>query len=372
MKVVVSGTGLYTPSESISNEELVKSFNSYVDSYNEQHKEKISQGEIEPLTHSSEEFIKKASGIENRFVVDKKGILDPNRMMPSIERRSNEDVSLQAEISAIACKEALENSNNSVKDIDAVICACANLQRAYPAVAIEIQSILGIEGYAYDMNVACSSATFAYQNAVNDIISGVAKKVLVVDPEICSAHLNFKDRDGHFIFGDVCTASVLERSEADSESENFEIIGTKLKTVFSNNIRNNFGFLNRSEDSDLFSDDKLFIQQGRRVFREVVPIVSSIIEEHLEEEGLSIDDLKRLWLHQANLGMNTLIAKRLLGREPTKLEMPIVLDKYANTSSAGSIIAFHKYRDDLNEGDIGVICSFGAGYSVGSVIVQKS
>ncbi|MEC7910865.1 MAG: beta-ketoacyl-ACP synthase III, partial [Pseudomonadota bacterium] len=66
MKVVVSGTGLYTPSESISNEELVKSFNSYVDSYNEQHKEKISQGEIEPLTHSSEEFIKKASGIENR------------------------------------------------------------------------------------------------------------------------------------------------------------------------------------------------------------------------------------------------------------------------------------------------------------------
>ena len=69
--------------------------------------------------------------------------------------------------------------------------------------------------------------------------------------------------------------------------------------------------------------------------------------------------------------MNQLIAKKLLGRDPGAKEMPIVLDEYANTSSAGSIIAFHKYQDDLNMNDIGIICSFGAGYSVGSIIVQK-
>ena len=292
-------------------------------------------------------------------------------MRPLLEERSNDQPSVQAEIAVSACLEALKNANKSVDDVDAVICACANLQRAYPAVAIEIQDLLGIQGYAYDMNVACSSSTFGIQNAVSDIRSGLAESILVVSPEICSGHLNFKDRDGHFIFGDVCTALLLEKEET-SEVEGYKIIGTKLKTVFSNNIRNNFGFLNQAENSDLDSPDKLFIQEGRKVFKQVVPIVSSLIEGHLQDNSLSIDKISRLWLHQANLSMNQLIAKRLLGRDPLDGEMPIVLNEYANTSSAGSIIAFHKHNNDLIKNDIGVICSFGAGYSVGSIIVQKS
>ncbi len=134
-------------------------------------------------------------------------------MRPYLKERSNEDISIQAEIALDACKEAMENADRSSDDIDAVICGCANLQRAYPAVAIEIQEALNIEGYAYDMNVACSSATFAIQNAYNDIQSGVARRILVVNPDICTGHLNFRDRDGHFIFGDACTAVLLEKSD---------------------------------------------------------------------------------------------------------------------------------------------------------------
>ncbi|SVB25713.1 uncharacterized protein METZ01_LOCUS178567 [marine metagenome] len=371
MSVVISGTGVYTPKQSINNKELVQSYNQYADSYNERHKKDISDGIIEALTHSNEDFIKKVSGIESRYVLDKEGILDPERMRPLLEERSNDEPSVQAEIAVSACLQALENANKKAEDVDAVICACANLQRAYPAIAIEIQDLLGIEGYAYDMNVACSSSTFGIQNAVSDISAGLAKSILVVSPEICSGHLNFKDRDGHFIFGDVCTAILIENEEG-TKTEGYKIISTKLKTAFSNNIRNNFGFLNQSENSDLNSPDKLFIQEGRKVFRQVVPIVSSLIEEHLEENNISIDTISRFWLHQANLGMNQLIAKKLLGRDPKEKEMPIVLNEYANTSSAGSIIAFHKFQNDLIKNDIGVICSFGAGYSVGSIIVQKS
>ena len=69
--------------------------------------------------------------------------------------------------------------------------------------------------------------------------------------------------------------------------------------------------------------------------------------------------------------MNILISKRLLGREATLEEAPIVLDEYANTASAGSIIAFSKYHKDLAPGSVGVICSFGAGYSIGSLVVRK-
>ena len=370
MSIVISGTGLFTPSEYITNEELVKSFNGYVTKFNEEHKELIESGELEALVPSSTEFIKKASGIEQRFVQDKEGILDINRMKPKLNERPNSQISILAEMALEASKEAINQAGIEVSDLDAVICGCSNLQRAYPAVAIEIQQELGITGYAYDMNVACSSATFSIQNAYNDIQSGAADKVLVVNPEICSGHLNFKDRDAHFIFGDACTAVILER---DSQSDQaFKILGTKLQTKFSNNIRNNFGFLNAPEDSDPNSPDKLFIQQGRSVFKEVVPMVQTHIEEHLSELKIDIAKVKRLWLHQANLNMNQLIAKRLLGRDPEDDEMPIILNDYANTSSAGSIIAFHKTKDDFSNNQIGVISSFGAGYSVGSVIIQKT
>ena len=369
MSVIISGTGLFTPEEHITNEELVQSFNDYVAKYNEDNKELISSGDLEALVPSSSEFIKKASGIEQRFVQDKGGILDINRMRPKLNERPNSQISILAEMAIKASEEAINQAGIDSSELDAVICGCANLQRAYPAIAIEIQQELGITGYAYDMNVACSSATFAIQNAYNDIQSGVADKILVVNPEICSGHLNFKDRDAHFIFGDACTAIILQR---DGQSENaFRILGTKLQTKFSNNIRNNFGFLNAPEDSDPNSPDKLFIQKGRSVFKEVVPMVQTHIEEHLSDLEVDIARVKRLWLHQANLSMNQLIAKRLLGRDPEENEMPIILNNYANTSSAGSIIAFHKNKNDFLKDQIGVISSFGAGYSVGSVIIQK-
>ena len=369
MSVVISGTGLFTPKESITNEELVESFNQYVSVFNESNKELIDSGDLEALVPSSSEFIKKASGIEQRYVQNKSGILDVTRMRPKLDQRSNSDVSILAEMAILASKEAIKQAGIESSDIDAVICGCANLQRAYPAVAIEIQQELNISGYAYDMNVACSSATFSIQNAYNDILSGVANKVLVVNPEICSGHLNFKDRDAHFIFGDACTAIILERESQSNMT--FEILGTKLQTKFSNNIRNNFGFLNLPEDSDPLASDKLFIQKGRSVFKEVVPMVQEHIRDHLESLDIEIRNVRRLWLHQANLNMNQLIAKRLLGRDPEDNEMPIILNDYANTSSAGSIIAFHKNKNDFTSDQIGVISSFGAGYSVGSIIVRK-
>ena len=371
MSVLITGSGLYTPSESISNDELVNSYNRYVDVYNLENEDAIKAGVLKSLIHSDSDFIKKVSGIEQRYVLDKEGILDPKRMRPNLKERPDDEISIQAEIAVDACKQALENAGKTAGDVDAVICGCANLQRAYPAIAIEIQESLNIEGYAYDMNVACSSSTFAIQNAYNDIQSGVAERILVVNPDICSGHLNFRDRDGHFIFGDACTSVLLEKSDGNPQPDAFEILGTKLKTKFSNNIRNNFGFLNKPENSDDNAPDKLFIQNGRKVYKDVVPMVERHITDHLGELKLKVSDVSRLWLHQANLGMNESISKRILGRDASEKEMPIVLNKYANTSSAGSIIAFHKHNSDINAGQVGVICSFGAGYSVGSVILRK-
>jgi beta-ketodecanoyl-[acyl-carrier-protein] synthase len=371
---VISGTGLYTPANSISNDELVESFNAYVQLFNAANAAAIARGEVEALIESSSAFIERASGIKSRFVIDKDGILDPQRMVPRIPERSNEQWGILCEMAVAAAQEALARAGKTAADIDGVIVACSNLQRAYPAVAIEVQAALGIQGFGYDMNVACSSATFGLQAATNAVQLGQARAILMVNPEICTGHLNFRDRDSHFIFGDACTAVIVERADLATSAQQFDIVSSKLITQFSNNIRNNFGFLNRTAEEgekSIAAPDKLFVQEGRKVFKEVCPMVAELIAGHLAENQLNVGDVKRFWLHQANLNMNLLIARKLLGRDAEPGEAPVILDSYANTSSAGSVIALHKHQDDLPSGALGVLSSFGAGYSIGSVILRK-
>jgi len=369
--LAISGTGLYTPSQAISNDELVAAFNAYARKTNAANAAAISAGTMTAIVESSAEFIVKASGIKSRYVVDKVGILDPDVMCPRLPERLNDQISILAEMAVAAARDALKAADRSPADIDGVLVAASNMQRAYPAMAVEVQDALGIEGFGFDMNVACSSATFALQTAADMVAAGHARAILVCNPEICSGHLNFRDRDSHFIFGDVATAFIVERAESAVGHNSWEIIATRLKTKFSNNIRNNFGFLNRTAPDTVGAPDKLFVQEGRKVFKEVVPMVAELIVAHLAENGIAPAQLKRLWLHQANLNMNELIARRVLGREPAPGEAPNILDEYANTSSAGSVIAFHKYSSDLGAGDFGLLCSFGAGYSAGSVILKK-
>lgn len=370
-KIVISGSGLFIPPLTITNEELVSVFNQYVEKFNQEHAQQIAAGEIEPKGESSVEFIEKASGIKRRHVLTRTGILDVDVMQARIPERVDSEPSVQSEIAVDAARKALASANKSADEIDAVIVSCTAPQRLFPAVAIEVQEQLGINGYAFDMNVACSSATFGIQTAVDSIKGGSAKTVLTINPEMCSSQLDYTDRDSHFIFGDACTATVIEATETCKVDHPFEIISTKLKTSFSNNIRSNFGFLNRCDPETVNTPDKYFIQQGRKVFKEVVPMAASLMLEHIAENNIKQSDLKRLWLHQANINMNRLIAERVLGHEASAIEAPIVLDEFANTSSAGSVIAFHQNHADLQADDIGLLCSFGAGYSIGSVILKR-
>ena len=371
-RIQISGTGLFTPKEVLTNDELVDSYNKFVDEFNIENKDRIVSGEIEELQKSSSEFIEKASGVKARYVQNKSGILDTKFMRPQLRERKEDELSNLAEMGVIAAKQAIENANIDIEKIDAVIVACSNLERPYPAIAIEIQNALNIEGFAFDMNVACSSATFGIQTIYDMIKSGSIRSALMVNPEICSGHLNFKDRDCHFIFGDVATAVVIEElKEVPNNSNSYEILSTKLYTQFSNNIRNNYGFLNSSSPDGVGKSDKLFHQNGRQVFKEVVPKVASLIKQHLEKNDIEVSSIKAMYLHQANENMNRLISKYVLGQEASRDFAPIVLDEYANTSSAGSIIAFHKHNNDLKKNDLAIICSFGAGYSIGNIIVRK-
>jgi beta-ketodecanoyl-[acyl-carrier-protein] synthase len=371
MAIVISGVGEWTPPHAISNDELVASYNLYADKFNAEHDSEIARGAVEAKPHSSSEFIEKASGIRSRFAYVKDGILDPDCMRPRIARRSDDEISHQAEMSLNAARKALAAAGKTAADIDMVIVACAYTERSYPAIAIEVQGALGIVGFGFDMLVACSAATFGLQRAHDALAAGTARGVLVINPELTSPQVNFCDRDSHFIFGDVATAVVLENESTCVSQHGYRILGTKAVTQYSNNIRSNFGYVGRAEGGDPYDADRLFHQNGRKVFKEVCPMAAAHLEAQVASLGLRVSDIRRWWLHQANLNMNQLITRKLLGTDPSDDVAPIVLDRYANTASAGSIIAFAQHHEDLKAGDRGVICSFGAGYSIGSLVLQK-
>ena len=141
--VVISGTGLWVAPEVITNEELVASYNAYTQRYNAQHAEAIAAGELTALAESSAEFIEKASGIRQRYVIDKAGVLDPTRMRPRLTPRPDDALSLQAEIGVAAARDALAAAGRDAAEVDMLLCATSNFQRPYPALGVEIQNGIG-------------------------------------------------------------------------------------------------------------------------------------------------------------------------------------------------------------------------------------
>ncbi len=371
IKTLITGTGLFTPPFSVSNDELVSAYNQYAEYFNYENGASIEVGQVARKQLSSSEFIKASTGIESRFVVSREGLLNPDIMVPLLPGLSDDQPSVLAEMAMEAAKEALLNAGIKGEELDLIIVAASNNQRAYPSVSIELQALLGAKGYGFDMNVAGSSATFAIKVAKDAISSGSASRALVVSPEICTAQVNFRDRESHFIFGDACTAMVLEADSLLGDRSGFEVVDTKQHTEFSNNIRNNFGFLNRCSPDTLYSKDKLFHQDGRQVFEALSPLVADVIKEQLAVASLDVLTLKRFWLHQANKELNQSILEQLLGQPPGEALMPCVLKDYANTCSAGAIIAFYHHQADFKVGELGLLCTFGAGYAIGSVLLKK-
>jgi len=368
----ITGHSVWHPDTVLENPELCVAFNEFVRLENAKHADEIAAGKREPLKESSPEFIVKASGIIKRYVQDKTGLLDPHRMCPNIKDRPEDQLSIQAEYAVNAAKIALERAGRHGEEVDLVVLGCSNLQRLYPAIAIEVQNALGAHGFGFDVSIGCSAATGATQLASTAVRAGQAQCALVVAPELTTPHMNWKERDSHFIFGDAAVALVVEPTSR-AKPGSWEILSTQMQSKWSpTTIRNNRGYIDRCDpEAEANEVRNLFHQQGRRVFKDVVPMAEKFIKDHLAAHDLTPQQVARFWLHQANGPMNELIAKRLLGREATRSEAPIILDEFGNTASAGSLIAFSRHNEDLPAGSYGVMASFGAGYSLGSLLLQR-
>jgi len=366
----ITGHGVWHPETVLDNAELCAAFNEFVRRDNARNAAAIAAGTQPALLESTPEWVVKASGIVQRYVEDKTGLLDPERMCPNIPDRPEDQLSIQAEYAVNAARRALAAAGRAAEEVDLVVLGCSNLQRMYPAIAIEVAHAIGARGYAFDVALACSAATWATQLASQAVRLGDAQCALVVIPELTTSHMNWRERDSHFIFGDAAGAlGGLDDERARPGS--WEILSVRMASKWSNNIRNNAGYLARADPRTEHAVDKLFHQHGRRVFKEVVPMASKFIVDHVAAHDLTPGQISRYWLHQANRTMNERIAARVLGRDATPAEAPIILHEYGNTASAGSLIAFSEHSRDLTPGSYGVLATYGAGYSLGSMLLQR-
>lgn len=370
-RVIISGIGVKIPEASISNEELVESFNIWADHENAR-REKAGE---ELLRKSDPEFILHASGVRKRHVIEREGILDPTRMTPRIPARPDDALSLEAEFGVASARRALDHAGLQPDDIDLIICSASHHQRPYPAIAIEMQQEMGTSGIGFDMGLGCSSALAGLHVAINMVRAGAHKRVLVATPEIITGHLNFRDRQTHFIFGDASASMVVEAiGEDESRPGRFEVLDTRMWTQLSSNIRTNLGYMTRTAQDDPYNvsmEGNLIKQVGNKVFKEVTVAGHRFIVDFLAEHGgLTPDDIRRFWLHQANARMNAMILKLAFGHEVGHDRAPMVLDRLGNTAGAGAVIALSENHEDMKAGDYGLLCAFGAGYSIGGALLR--
>ncbi|HEV7414728.1 MAG TPA: beta-ketoacyl-ACP synthase III, partial [Tianweitania sediminis] len=314
-RVVISGLGVQLPDTSISNDELVATFNEWIARENPR---RLAEGQ-EPLQGSSSAFIEHASGIRARRVRYPDGVLDVERMAPIVPYREDHEISVQAEFGAQSARKALDDAGVAAGDVDMVICATSHLQRMYPAMGIEIQQALGTSGSALDISLGCSSASAGLHTAFNLVRTGAQKRVLVCTPELITGHLNYRDRQTHFIFGDASVSLLVEAMEGDEQrAGRFEVLDTRLWTQFSSNIRSNFGYLARLHQANprvVDMEGLMITQLGNKVFKEVTHAGHEFILDFLRDNGQTPEHIRRFWLHQANARMNGMILRMTFGHD---------------------------------------------------------
>jgi len=237
-----------------------------------------------------------------------------------------------------------------------------------------MQEALGAKGAGFDMGLGCSSAAAALHIAVNLVRAGAHKRILVSTPEIITGHLNFRDRQTHFIFGDASVAMIVEGlNQGEKRPGRFEVLDTRTWTQMSNNIRTNLGYHTRTAQDDPYMinlEGNLIKQVGNKVFKEVTVAGHKFIVEFLAEHGLTPQGIRRFWLHQANARMNAMILKLAFGHDVGHDRAPMVLERLGNTAGAGAIVALSENHADMKAGDFGLLCAFGAGYSIGGALLR--
>ena len=300
--------------------------------------------EFEESLDTTDEWIRSRSGIERRhFAADDETTSD---------------------LATKAAEAALANAGLTADDIDAIVLATSTADLTFPSVATMVQARLGMtRGFAFDVQAVCAGFVFALSNANALILSGQAKRVLVIGAETFSRIMDWTDRSTCVLFGDGAGALVLEEQEGQGTSEDRGILATDLNSD------------GRYKDL-LYVDGGVSTQstghlrmQGNQVFRHAVEKLARTAEVVLERAGLTSDDVDWIAPHQANI--------RIIQGTAKKLGLPmdnviVTVQDHGNTSAASIPLALSvgKQRGQIKQGELIVVEAIGGGLAWGAVALR--
>ncbi|NRB01077.1 MAG: ketoacyl-ACP synthase III [Rhodobacteraceae bacterium] len=319
-RAVVRGVGHYLPERVVENSEFEKSLD------------------------TTNEWIRSRSGIERRHFAA--------------------DGETTSDLAVAAAKAALEDAGCSTDDVDAIVVATSTADLTFPSAATMVQNGLGMtRGFAFDVQAVCAGFVYALANANALIVSGQAKRILVIGAETFSRIMDWSDRTTSVLFGDGAGALLLEAQEGDGTIDDRGILSTDLNSD------------GRHKDI-LYVDGGVSTQttghlrmQGKEVFRHAVEKLAQTAHTALDKVGLDGDDVDWIVPHQANL--------RIIKSTAQKMGLPmervvVTVQDHGNTSAASIPLALSvgKQNGQIKPGDLLVTEAIGGGLAWGAVVLR--
>ena len=313
----------------------------------------VTNAELSEKLDTTDEWIVTRTGIRQRYLAA--------------------DGELTSDLALKAAERALENANIPASEVDMVVLATATPDNTFPATATKVQHRLGmINGAAFDIQAVCSGFVYGMAVADNFIKTGQCKTVVLIGAETFSRILDWEDRSTCVLFGDGAGAVVLRAAQDDPDANLGETGHNRGSGILSTHLH-----------SDGATNDLLYVDggpsstqtvghlrmNGREVFRHAVNNFTSVVEEALEANGLSADDIDWVVPHQAN--------KRILNGTRRKLGLPankivITVDRHANTSAASIPLALDEAVSDgrIKKGELVLMLAMGGGLTWGAGLVR--
>jgi 3-oxoacyl-[acyl-carrier-protein] synthase-3 len=304
----------------------------------------VPNAEFEAIIDTSDEWIRSRSGIERRHF--------------AAEGQMTSDLATRA------ARAALADAGLEAADIDAIIVATSTPDLTFPAVATMVQAALGMtRGFAFDVQAVCAGFVFALTNANALILSGQARRVLVIGAETFSRLMNWKDRGTCVLFGDGAGALVLEAVEGTGTTADRGILSADLN---SDGRFRDILYVNGGTSTGTTGH---LVMEGKEVFRHAIEKLSETAHHALDKAGLTPEDVDWIVPHQANIRIIEGTAKRM--QVPMDRVIVTVQD-HGNTSAASIPLALSvgKARGQIKPGDLLVTEAIGGGLAWGSVVLR--
>lgn len=320
IRAVVKGVGHYLPERLVPNSEL------------------------ETLVETSDEWIRTRSGIERRHF--------------AAEGQTTSDLAIRA------AQAALADAEMAADDVDAIVLATSTADLTFPSAATMVQAGLGMtRGFAFDVQAVCAGFVYAMANANALILSGQAKRILVIGAETFSKLMDWSDRSTCVLFGDGAGAVLLEAVESDGTSADRGILATDLHSD------GRFRDLLYVDGGVSTGTTGYLRMQGKEVFRHAVEKLAETAHTALEKVGLTSGDVDWIVPHQANIRIIEATAKRM---QVPMDRVVVTVQDHGNTSAASIPLALSvgKARGQIKPGDLVVTEAIGGGLAWGSVVLR--